>query len=122
MLPEELEVGPLCSALTECVTDACFKQSQGEPRNDWISEVPHLRSIAGDTQEAANRGDMRELYKLARRLFTPTPLPGERLKNRALADDDEEGLARWTEHFATLLGGTQVKKITDAANTRLGDK
>ena len=59
--------------------------------------------------------DMRELYKLARRLgaFKPTPVPGVSLKNEALADDDEEGLARWAEHFVMLLGGTHVKKYAD---------
>ena len=57
-------------------------------------------------------GEVRELHKPVRRLgaFKPTLVPDVR-KNGALADDDEEGLARWAEHFATLLGGTQVKKI-----------
>ena len=38
-------------------------------RNQW-------ESIAGDAQRAADRGDMRELFKLARRLgaFKPTPV------------------------------------------------
>ena len=75
-------------------------------RNQW-------ESIAGDAQRAADRGDMRELYKLARRLgaFKPTPVPGVKRKDGTLTSDDDEGLARWAEHFATLLGGKQVEKV-----------
>ena len=56
---------------------------------------------------------MRELYKLARRLgaFKPTPVPGVKRKDGTLTTDDDEGLARWAEHFVTLLGGKQVEKV-----------
>ena len=75
-------------------------------RNQW-------ESIAGDAQRAADGGNMRELYKLARRLgaFKPTPVPGVKRKDGTLTTDDDEGLARWAEHFATLLGGKQVEKV-----------
>ena len=75
-------------------------------RNQW-------ESIAGDAQRAADDGNMRELYKLARRLgaFKPTPVPGVKRKDGTLTTDDDEGLARWAEHFATLLGGKQVEKV-----------
>ena len=70
-------------------------------------------SIAGGAQQAADRADMRELYKLARRLgaFKPTPVPGVKRKDGTLTTDDDEGLARWAEHLATLLGGKQVETI-----------
>ena len=56
-------------------------------RNQW-------ESIAGDAQRAADRGDMRELYKLARRLgaFKPTPVPGVKRKDGTLTSDDFKGL------------------------------
>ena len=41
-----------------------------------------------------------------------------RLKSGALADSDEERVARWAEHFATLLGGKQVTKIADATEAK----
>ena len=70
-------------------------------------------NIAGDAQQAADRGDTRELYRLARRLgaFKPTPVPGVKLKDGTLASDDDAGLARWAEHFAALLGGKQVDNV-----------
>ena len=55
-------------------------------------------SIAGDAQQTADRGDTRELYRLARRLgaFKPTPVRGVKLKDGTLASDDDAGLAaRW---------------------------
>ena len=63
-------------------------------------------------------GDTRELYKLARRLgaFKPTPVPGVKLKSGTLANDDDEGLARWAEQFAVLLGGKQVENVRGAAD------
>ena len=75
-------------------------------RNQW-------ENIAGDAQRAADDGNMRELYKLARRLgaFKPTPVPGVKRKDGTLTTDDDEGLARWAEHFAALLGGKQVEKV-----------
>ena len=75
-------------------------------RNQW-------ENIASDAQRAADCGNMRELYKLARRLgaFKPTPVPGVKRKDGTLTTDDDEGLARWAEHFATLLGGKQVEKV-----------
>ena len=71
-----------------------------------------MGTIAGDAQHAADRGDTRKFYKLTRRLgaFMPTPAPGVKLKDGTLANDDDEGLARWAEHFAALLGGKQVEK------------
>ena len=62
---------------------------------------------ASDAQRAADCGNMRELYKLAWRLgaFKPMPVPGVKRKDGTLTTDDDEGLARWAEHFATLLGG-----------------
>ena len=65
-------------------------------------------SIAGDAQRAADRGDTRELYRLARRLGAFKP--GVKLKDGTLASDDA-GLARWAEHFAALLGGKQVESV-----------
>ena len=75
-------------------------------RNQW-------ESIAGDAQRVADCRNMRELYKFARRLgaFKPTPVPGVKRKDGTLTTDDDEGLARWAEHFATLLGGKQVEKV-----------
>ena len=75
-------------------------------RNEW-------ESIAGDAQRTADDGNMRELYKLARRLgaFKPTPVLGVKRKDGTLTIDDDEGLARWAEHFATLLGGNQVEQV-----------
>ena len=32
-------------------------------------------------------------------------------KDGTLTTDDDEGLARWAEHFATLLGGKKVEKV-----------
>ena len=85
-------------------------------RNQW-------ESIASDAQRAADRGDMRELYKLARRLgaFKPTPVPGVKRKDGTLTTDDDEGLARWAEHFATLLGGKQVEKVKASSPAIRGD-
>ena len=70
-------------------------------------------SSAGDAQQAADRGDTRELYRLARRLgaFKPTPVPGVKLKDGTLVSDDDAGLARWAKHFAALLGGKQVESV-----------
>ena len=75
-------------------------------RNQW-------ESIASDAQGAADCGNMRELHKLARRLgaFNPTPVPGVKRKDGTFTTDDDEVLARWAEHFATLLGGRQVEKV-----------
>ena len=70
-------------------------------------------SIACDAQRAADHGDMRELYRLARWLgaFKPTPVPGVKRKDGTPTTDDDEGLARWAEHFAELLGGRQVERV-----------
>ena len=201
VLRDELEIGPICSALTADVANAafdCFRKCQDVPRKDWISghswwlikwaqslrtdlrnaraNVNGMRlavafngwrciatgdrdaiewtraaytswytvcrhaalalkqlesaqsqkrnslktdrrtqweSIAGDAQRAADNGDTRELYTLARRLgaFKPTPVPGVKLKGGTLASDDDAGLARWAEHFAALLGGKQVDSV-----------
>ena len=86
-------------------------------RNQW-------ESIASDAQRAAGGGNMRELYKLARRLgaFKPTPVPGVKRKDGAMTTDDDEGLARWAEHFATLLGGKQVEKVRAPSPTARDDE
>ena len=195
VLRDELEIEPLCSALTADVANAaidCFRKCQDVPRKDWISghswslikwaqslrtdlrnaraNVNGMRlavsfngwrciaagdrdanewmraastswstvcrhaalaqrrlesaqsqkrhsleidrrtqweSIAGDAQQAADLGDTREFFRLARRLgaFKPTPVPGVKLKDGTLASDDDGGLARWAEHFAALLSG-----------------
>ena len=80
-------------------------------------------TIAGDAQRAADRGDTRELYKLARRLeaFKPTPVPGVKLKDGTLANDDDEGLVRWAEHFAAPLGGKQVEHVKNSVDIGHGD-
>ena len=86
-------------------------------RNQW-------ESIVGDAQRAADGGNMRELYKLARRLgaFKPTPVPGVKRKNGTLTTDDDEGLARWAEHFGTLPGGKQVEKVRAPSPTARDDE
>ena len=74
--------------------------------------------------QACGRPRRRELYKLARRLgaFKPTPAPGVKLKDGTLASDDDEGLARWAEHFAAHLGGKQVEKVKVSSAARHGDE
>ena len=211
-LRDDLDVGPLCTALTTDVADAartCFMKGKDEPRKDWISgdswqlikwaqilradlrcsranisgmrvavafnawkwivaddgtadewvgavrtswlmvcaqaaiaqrqlEAAQARkrhslkvdrrnqweSIASDAQRAADCGNMRELYKLARRLgaFKPTPVPGVKRKDGTLTTDDDEGLARWAEHFVTLLGGKQVEKVRAPSSATRDDE
>ena len=80
--------------------------------------------IAGDAQQATDRGDTRELYRLARRLgaFKPTPVPGVKLKDGTLASDDDAGLARWAEHFAALLRSKQVDNVKASTFERHEDE
>ena len=81
-------------------------------------------SIAGDAQQAADRGDTRELYMLARRLgaFKPTPVLGVKLKGGTLASEDDAFLARWAEHFAAPLGGKQVDSVKASTFERHEDE
>ena len=98
--------------------------SAGKPQlHSGGSEEPSPRrvtweTIACDTQHAVDRGDTRELYKLARRLgaVKPTPAPGVKLKDGTLANDDDEGLAMWAEHVFAFLGGKQVRTCTRSCN------
>ena len=83
-----------------------------------------MESIASDAQRAPDCGNMRELYKLARRFgaFKPKPVPGVKRKDGTLTTDDDEGLVRWAEHFATLLGGKQVEKVRAPSPTTRDDE
>ena len=59
-----------------------LEKAQSQKRHSLkIDRRTQWESIAGDAQQAAHRGDTRELYRLARRLgaFKPTPLPGVKL-------------------------------------------
>ena len=92
-----------------------LESAQSQKRHSLkIDRRTQWESIAGDAQQAADRGDTQELYRLARRLgaFKPTPVPGVRLKDGILASDGDAGLARWAEHFAALLGGKQVQSAS----------
>ena len=88
-------------------TEAARKCSVQKRHSLKTDRRTQWENIAGDAQQAADRGDTRELYRLARRLgaFKPTPVPGVKLKDGTLASDDDAGLARWAEHFAALLSG-----------------
>ena len=90
----------------ECVQSQKRRSLKLDRRTQW-------ESIAGDALQAADRGETRELCRLARRLgaFKPTAVPGVKLKDGTLASDDDAGLARWAEHFAALHGGKQVESV-----------
>ena len=88
-----------------------LESAQSQKRHSLkIDRRTHWESIAGDAQQAADRG---ELYRLAWRLgaFKATPVPGVKLQDGTLASDDDAGLARWAEHFAALLEGKQVECV-----------
>ena len=91
-----------------------LESAQSQKRHSLkIDRCAQWESIAGGAQQAADRGDTRELYRLARKLgaFKPTPVPGVKLKDGTLASDGDAGLARWAEHFAALLGSKQVESV-----------
>ena len=48
-------------------------------------------------------------------------MPGVKLKNGNLTNDDDEDLTRVTEHFAVLLEGKQVENVKDTADVKHGD-
>ena len=109
-----------------CRTDTGrLESAQSQKRHSLKTDRrTQWESIAGDAQQAADRGDTRELYRLARRLgaFKPTPVPGVKLKDGTLASDDDAGLARWAEHFAAPLGGKQVDSVKASTFERHEDE
>ena len=52
----------------------------------------------------------------------PTPVPGMKLKDDTLASDEDADLARWAEHFGTLLGGKQVDRVNASTSERHEDE
>ena len=102
-----------------------LESAQSQKRHSLkIDRRTQWGSIAGDAQQAADRGDTRELCRLARRLgaFKPTPVPGAKLKDGTLASDDDAGLARWAEHFAALHGSNQVESVKASTTERHEDE
>ena len=108
------------AAIAQWWLEGAQSQKRHSLKIDWRKQ---WETIAGDAKCAAHRRDTRELYELAWKLgaFNPTPVPGVKLKNGTLTNDDDEGLARWAEHFAALLGGKQVENVKDAADVGHGD-
>ena len=81
-----------------------LKSAQSQKRHSLKTDRrTQWENIAGDAQQAADRGDTRELHMLARRLgaFKPTPIPGVKLKEGTLASDNDAG----------LLGGKHVDSV-----------
>ena len=105
-----------------CRQAAWLEGAQSQKRHSLkIDRRMQWETIAGDAQHAADRGDTRELCKFARRLgaFKPTPVLGVKVKDGSLANDDDEGLGRWAEHLAALLGGKQVEKVKVSTGARM---
>ena len=80
-------------------------------------------SLAKQADEAASKGDMKELYSITRTLAGAKKIPDRpvRAKSGELLTDQEEQRKRWADHFRELLKRPPPSEIPDItpANTLL---
>ena len=75
------------------------KQSIRKGRRNFVD------SLAKQAEEAASKGDMKELYSIMRTLAGAKKIPNRpvRAKSGELLTDQEEQRKRWADHFRELL-------------------
>ena len=84
-----------------------MKRNTRKDKRDFVDRM------AKSAEEAAQRGDMRTLHNITRKLAGDYGRSGERPvkdKNGHTLSDTEEQKARWAEHFNEILNRHHQKK------------
>ena len=81
------------------------------------NEALEKNSLGKQAEEAASKGDMKELYSITRTLAGAKKIPDRpvRAKSGELLTDQEEQRKRWADHFRELLNRPPSSDIPDIA-------